>query len=458
MAGEEAEDVKGKKLLAALLAALAGLLLSGCMMTASVEELYSPPKLPTEYQALGARIDQILASGAEYASPTSGTNLQSVQLEDLNGDGSKEAVAFFRRSGDERPMKIYIFRAHGDSYEQAALIEGSGTAIHSVRYEDMNSDGVKELLVSWKVSAEVQAMAVYALEDLEPVLTMSTAYARYEVMDLDDDDIRELVVLRSDETEPGSSLADYYDWDGNSLLLRSTAKLSMSVAELKWVETGTLAGGEKAVFVTGRATGVDETSRAITDILVYRQPDLTNIVLSSSTGVSTEIVRFLNLQPTDIDNDGATEVPKPAELLSEAGGETYFKIYWYSYQADGLAIRKDITYHNLADSWYMVIPESWDGHFTVRQDSSSTTEHATTFYAVSGRKMEEELFTIYTLTGSSREAQATANGRSILRRQPNVIYAVRFADGYRDWRYCLKETEVAACFNAILTQWSTGEE
>ena len=162
-------------------------------------------------------------------------------------------------------------------------------------------------------------MAAYALEDLEPVMIMSAAYTRYEVIDLDSDDVMELVVLRSDETESGGTVADYYDWDGGSLQLRSSARLSTTPAELQWVQTGTLESGETALFVTGRVTGVEETSRAVTDILTYREPDLTNIVLSSSTGVSTQISRFLNLQPTDVNGDSITEVPRPAELLSTAG-------------------------------------------------------------------------------------------------------------------------------------------
>ncbi len=53
-----------------------------------------------------------------------GSNLQSVQMIDLDGDGSEEAVAFFRRASDKKPMKIYIFKADGDSYERYAVIRG----------------------------------------------------------------------------------------------------------------------------------------------------------------------------------------------------------------------------------------------------------------------------------------------------------------------------------------------
>lgn len=446
----------GKRWAVLALTAMMLCLLSGCM-TASVEELYALPQLPEEYQGLSDQIDAILAGGAEYTSPASGANLQSVQLEDLNGDGLAEAMAFFRNNSDERPLKICIFEDVNGSYQQAAMIEGSGTSILSIRYVDMNRDGVKEILVSWRVSTEVQALAVYMLDDLQPVMLMSSVYARYEIVDLDDDDVQELLVVRSDETDAAGSVADYYDWSGQNLLLNSSARLSMSVAELQWVQTGLLKTGEAAVFVTGRVTGVEETSRAVTDILTYRQPDLTNIVLNSSTGVSSQIARFLNLQPTDINNDGATEVPMPALLPSE-GEENYWKVYWFSYEDDGTALQQAITYHNQTDSWYLLIPEEWDRRFSVRQRNTSPTEHATVFCALDGRQVGEELLTIYTLTGPNRDAQAGAGERTVLRRQSNVVYAIRFGEAYDSWRWAVSEAELAQRFNPILTQWSTGEE
>lgn len=447
-----------KKWCTLLMMAALPLLLSGCMLSASVESLYVLPQLPVEYKDLSAQIDAILADGAEYTSPAAGTNLQSVQLVDLDGDGNEEALAFFRTASEESPLKIYIFRSEGDTYEQAAIIDGSGTSIHSIQYVDMDGNGIQEILVVWRVSAEVQTMCVYSMADLKPVQLLSSPYASYEVMDLDGDNVQELLIVHSDEAESGATLADYYDWDGRSLLLKSTAKLSMSVAELQWIQAGTLRGGETAVFVTGRVTGVEETSRAVTDILVYRESDLTNIVLSSSTGVSTEIFRFLNLQPTDINNDGVTEVPMPAALPGDTGGEAYWKIYWRSYDAAGEPEHQAITYHNLTDSWYLLVPEEWDGHFTVRQDNTSTMEHATTFYSVSGDRIESELLTIYTLTGSDRETQAVKDGRAILRRQPTTVYAVRFASGYDQWRYAIDESSFIERFSAIVTQWNLGED
>lgn len=125
-----------RKTMAALVLSALVLVLSGCVFTKPEASLYRLPKLSGEYESLESQIDALLSSGAEYAAPTSGSNLQSVQMIDLDGDGEEEAVAFFRRANDKKPMKIYIFKAAGDNYERYAVIEGTSNQIYSVNYAD----------------------------------------------------------------------------------------------------------------------------------------------------------------------------------------------------------------------------------------------------------------------------------------------------------------------------------
>ena len=79
-------------------------------------------------------------------------------------------------------------------------------------------------------------------------------------------------------------------------------------------------------------------------------------------------------------------------------------------------------------------------------------------YSFSGGRADKLLFTIYTLTGDNREIQATKGERTILRRQFGAVYALELGPGYEEWRYALEEADLMARFNAIVTQWSTGEE
>ena len=114
--------------LLALCIALSVLPLSACTapkLTLDPEELYALPELPERYTALNKQLSAIQESGAEYAAPVSGSNIQPVQMVDLDGDGREEALAFFRQSDGEKPLKIYVFSDNGDSYAQTAVIEGN---------------------------------------------------------------------------------------------------------------------------------------------------------------------------------------------------------------------------------------------------------------------------------------------------------------------------------------------
>lgn len=430
--------------------ALLALLLCGCMFNSSPEDMYQLPQFPEEYAALRESIDGILAAGAEYAAPVSGTNIQSVQLVDLDGDGVEEAVAFFRNSAEEKPLKIYIFRAIHDGYEQAALIEGSGTSVYSVRYTDLDGDGHRELLVGWRISAELQAVEVYDLRNYQVRSLMFSMYSRYEVVDFDEDGMQEVVVLRSDTD--GNGIAECYNWSGGALEIASTAPLSMTMAELRSMDLGTLREGGRALFVTG----VSEDTEAITDILTYRDGGIVNIVRSDYTGVSSEIFRSVSLKPADIDGDGVTEVPMPVALPGpqSEGEELYWQVYWRSYNSRGQGEVVLSTYHNTAEGWYLLLPDSWDGQIAVRQ-VTGVDERGTVFSYLKD-DVPVDFMGIYTITGSSREYKAVRNGRFVLKRQGNTVYAAVFYEGEKDWADGIDQEELNQRFRLIVKEWAAG--
>ena len=269
------------------------LALSGCSVPKLVlnpEDLYALPELPAKYTELNSQINAILESGAEYAAPTSGTNIQPVQLVDLDGDSRQEAIAFFRKPSDEKQLKIYIFNAEGDRYEQTNLIEGSGTGISSIAYEDMDKDGFMELIIGWKATAELQVLEIYRRSAEATQSLVRTNYVKYITADMDQDRREELVVLRADDE--GGSIADYYSWqEDGSLASQQPARVSVTMAELSQqgrVSEGVLREEIPALFVTG----VTDVPMAITDILALKNGELSNIVLSAQHGVSEEIAPF----------------------------------------------------------------------------------------------------------------------------------------------------------------------
>lgn len=447
-----------RSILLCLMLCLVSVTASGCGgigFTLNPQELYSLPQLPTKYDELNTLLGQILEGGAEYAAPVSGANMQVVQMVDLDDDGQEEAMAFFRNSADEKPLKIYIFAATEESYRQLAVIENSGTGIYSIDYSDLDGDGRRELLVGWRVSTDMQVLSVYSLRRGEPEELVRTNYVKYARIDLNEDGRQELVVLRTDNE--GDSIAEYYGWsDEGGLLPQSTARLSMTMAELSQqgrVKRGVLRDEVPALFVTG----VAESAFSITDILTVKNGELANVVLSDATGVSSANTGFYSLYPSDINNDGLTEVPWPVYLPAKEGMEPGRRIEWRCYDSGGQAETVMSTYHDVENGWYLQLPEVWQGNILASR--SSTVDESTVTFSIRGQNGEEpqDFLKISTLTGSSRESRAVRGNRFSLSRRKETIYVAELLEANSVWEFGITEDEVRASFSLIAAEWIAGD-
>lgn len=417
-------------------------LLSGCSFFSSAEGLFTLPQLPIEYTDLSEQIRGLIAEGYEYASPTGGRNIQSVQMVDLDGDGDEEAVAFFRRSSDEKPLKIFVFRANEDSYEQLCALESSGSAIDSVYYRDLTGDGVLELVVGWRISAEVQTVAVYQIGH-QPTTLMQSSYVRYSIEEMNGDGIPSLLVLRADEN--GISLAEFYSWQEDAMTVSYSSRLSGTMAELARgsVVSGALTGETRAVFITG----VSDESQVTTDILIYREDSgLVNVTLDPRTGRSGVTSAYLQLRPQDIDGDGVVEVPDPE---TDESGQITGVVKWLRFDEWGRSENAMSTSHDPSGGWYFILPEEWTGRVTVRHTERGSYEVQTTLLVD-----DTEVLTVYTLTGENRENRALRGDRVVLKRQTGTVYAGELLSGAESLG--VTEDLMRQNFKLIVNQWTNG--
>ena len=106
-------------------------------------------------------------ASAETAVILAGDNTATIQLQDLDGDGTREsAITFLRIPSIEKSIKIFIFTQIGEEYRVSAVVEGDGSAIYSIDYVDLNGSGYKELVVNWQISTGVYQLGVYTLDEL----------------------------------------------------------------------------------------------------------------------------------------------------------------------------------------------------------------------------------------------------------------------------------------------------
>lgn len=430
------------------------LVMAGCFFK-SGDELYSLPKAPEDYLMLQAQLDAVIRGGAEYAAPQAGTNTQTVQMVDLNGDGKGEAVAFFRDTTSQKPLKIYIFQQEKEGYEVVAIIEGDGVAVNSIVYAELTGDEWSEIVVSWQMSAKVQSMTVYTLKNFAVSQMMQTGYANFTVCDLDQDNREEIVVFHTDAGEMGSR-ADYYDYDGKDLVQTGSESMSSGISEITGVKAGKLANFIPALYVECAYTG----GETLTDIFACRNGKFVNLTRDPNAEVSTGTVRYYSIFCTDINLDGILEVPKPVPLpvFKSTGSSNYWMIHWMQYSLDGTAARVLSTYHNYADAWYLELPGKWIDHITVSRMDSVSGERTVVFSRWIDMKTEPVPFlTICKLTGANREERSRLGNRFVLLRDAtgsDAIYTGEFINQDTTGDFNIGRDALMRQFHLIYTDWN----
>lgn len=444
----------------ALLTGLLMLTLTGCFFR-GVDQLYAVPQPPSDYEALQARLSEVIAQGGEYAAPLSGDMIQSVQLQDLDGDGKQEAIAFFRLPNEEKPLKIYMFRQVGDSYQTMGVIEGAATAVNYVDYVQMDDEPYREIVISWQLTAQVHALAVYSVGPNQVEEILRTDYDGYKLTDLDQDNQQELVVFRT-PPEAGPR-AELYNFDG-VLYLVGEAPLSTGAIMMDGVVKNDYLTSIQVGYLADRVPAVFATSSykdgAITDIFVAKEGRLTNVTLDPLTGESGETVRYYTQAGLrDVNGDGIMEIPQPVPLENKrtGGAVSYWIVRWRQFASDGSSQQIMSTYYNDRDGWYFILPEEWEKNLSLSRSDATSGERAVTFSWREGSKEPVPFLTIYKLTGTNRQIRARRGQRFIIPTagadDGTAIYAAEFRDG---WDCGLTQEEVIERFAVIRSDWYNG--
>ena len=434
--------------LAALIAAMA-LVMTGCM-SRSADEMYSLPQLQERYIQLQNCINEVLSSGAEYSAPTSGSYRQAVQLIDLDSDGTDEAVAFFTRRGEDKPLKVYVFRKTGTGYEVAATIEGEGTSFDNIGFPDMNGDGVLEIALGWKLTVDVNMLSVYAMNGYTPASVISTDYQEYTITQLSGRD--DIAVIRLSGAELTGEV-EHYTMTRDGEVESTSARLSTGIDALLRIRQTVLSGGENAILIEETTGGNNVT----TDILAYRDEHITNITRDETSGISSDTTRAYAAYCRDINGDGALDVPNPVPLATQSESASYYVLEWYTYSINGKRRLVETTYNNYSDGWYMTLPGEWSGNMTVRRADTVGGERIIVFSEMEGDEIGRDFLAIYTLSGDNRYERVKAGNRFVLKEEDSVIYAAEILSDVTGAKTKLTEDEVRSNFDIIYSEWITGD-
>lgn len=426
----------------------AALCLTGCSMR-TVDQMYCLPKRSEDHKDLRQQIEKAM-TGLEYCAPLSGEHQQTLHAVDLDGDETAEYLLYAKGSS-ERPLRILIFDLVQDTYTHVTTIEANGTSFDLVEYVQMDGSKEKQIVVGCQISDQpLRSVAVYRYGGGQVERLLATNYSKFLTVDLDGDMLTELFVLRPGNTETDNGVAEVYGLENGTVERSNEVNMSRPVDMLKRIVVGKLNDGEPAVYA---ASAVEDTA-LVTDVFACKDSMLVNVSFSNESGTSVKTMRNYYVYADDIDNDGSVELPSlipmvPIQAASSVDRQELIR--WFSMKLDGSEVDKLYTYHNFVGGWYLVLEGKWAPYLSVQQASN-----AYDFYIWSAdfRKCQK-VFTVYALTDSNRDAQASQDGRFLLLKTDAVNYCATLYDSGQT--YSITRDSVTRSFRLIEREWKTGE-
>ncbi|MEK4006611.1 hypothetical protein [Paenibacillus sp. FSL H3-0333] len=175
-------------------AALSLFALSGCTFISDPVSQMRVPQLPADKASLMAAINSSLkALDGTLIRPANDDN-SSIFTEDLDQDGVMETLVFYQTKNEAVVNHGMILEKQGDTWVKKLTFDGVGNILDSVDLQDVTGDGKLNIIAGYS-RGEEKGMVVYSYSGgvLEEILTKP--YTKYIIDDLNEDGIADITVV-----------------------------------------------------------------------------------------------------------------------------------------------------------------------------------------------------------------------------------------------------------------------
>jgi hypothetical protein len=391
-----------KKVFLGLLSAVMVLTLCGCdLFTADMAELLSPPALSGDLRQIAEAISKTVGGKYEFEYPQTGEYHSALVQKDVNGDGKKEAIAFYSTYNDDiETVNINVVRKKGDEWKSYGEQSIVGSGVHRVDFCDLDRDGINEILVGWQIygTSEMQ-LAVYSFKDNVLSQRMLKRYNHFVTCNLNGNKTDEILVIESD-AKKSHNTASLYELTDDGFLQIGRCELDSKVENVGHPIVEELSSGKNAVYIDS-VKGIG----AITEVLLYEKGKLVNPLYDEQTKETTLTLRSASFKTVDFNNDGILEIPVQLNVPSVSKSEVAEKLYLTSWCTfNGEILTPQVTSMiNVLDRYYYNLPAKWIGKIAILKDTDNRIRE---IYSYDTEKMEVGGSLIYFRTVSKKDWQS----------------------------------------------------
>lgn len=361
-----------------LLAVTAMFVFSGCSLQMKTpDELMSPPKIAGGYQSLQDSYEGIAGKDAELETPMNGEHKSAFIIDDFDSDGNEDALVFYSEKGKKSSVNIGIFEKDedDDKWNYIKSIKGLGNSVDTVVLDDMNGDGLKEVIVGWNLLNLSKQLSVYEPSTLDSSNYFyemgSFQYSLFDMIDIDSDSHKELFLVNLDNTNNvQSASAQVAKISKDTKKVESVGKTALDGNVSGYSKIYTDKVDDKVTVLVDAAKGEHDM---ITELITWdaATSSLTAPLFDTQKQITSATWRNSRTYVADIDADGHLEIPVGVKIpgssnviSGEEQADEICYIRWCGF-TDSKLKAKRYNLYNYSEGYSLEIPSSWVGRITV---------------------------------------------------------------------------------------------
>ncbi|MDF2800911.1 MAG: hypothetical protein K0S61_814 [Anaerocolumna sp.] len=346
--------------------------LSGCGTKKESVSLIQEPLLSDKGQeSIKEVLETLLPAGSKYLTAENAIPKQSIIMEDIDGDGTKEAVILYSDTKENQQVHILVLREIDGTWSKLSDTATGYNTLDYLKLSDLDHDGMLEIITGLKMSDTTTDKQLFIYHLAKDTLVNDTivnntsdiSYEWIEIADYDEDNKPDILLLKGEVGK--SQIGELFRYEKGDVESISSLELDPD-GNHENIVSGKLGDGKLALFID---SGLGAHSM-LTEIITYVDGRLVKV----GDKEDRVLLKEYPLYSSDINNDGIIEVggmyiPKGYEEAAMA--EIPF-IYTYSdYKSDGSKKTIQQRYVENSQNFYIIIPTEWYDKITPVKSENS---------------------------------------------------------------------------------------
>ncbi len=333
----------------------------------SAEGTMRPPRPTGEKSAIYSVLETAAGGTFTLKYPSSGDYRSAIIMEDLNGNGQEEAVAFYQKVDEAGGISILFIQKNGDSWQSMGGFTNTSSQVDKVDFGDVDGDGVRDVVVGWgNAQTGSTSLCVYSLKKGKmKELNLDQSYSQMAVMDFDEDGFEEIFTANVALGEQ-PALSSLFRLRSGAIEIMGTADMDKTVTRYINMQTGLLNESQYGIVLDGARSNAGY----VTEVVYWNNETKTleAPLLDEKHQNVSFTVRANNVLSRDVNGDSIIELPIATLLpgiTAQNAVETSYVTDWMRYDTPSNTLERVMsTVTNSTDEYWFLIPDMWKGAIT----------------------------------------------------------------------------------------------